>query len=140
MTAAQTAPHLAALLETETKACLRPILAAQCLPLQEGPRMRPEGERFARQLEGATWGQKMQALARSISETWLPPYRELTAQRPPPLRAAGESMVTHEQALLEMARRELAGESDRSDEPVRALLAHPLPRPVLSRLRETARA
>jgi hypothetical protein len=119
-------------LETETKARLRPILAAQGLPLQEDPGMRPEGERFARELEGATWKEKMQALADSIGRTYVPRYRELTGSLPPPLRAVGESMVAHEQALLEMARRELAGDSKRSDEPVRDLLINPLPRPVES--------
>ena len=116
-------------LETETKARLRPHLAAQGLPLQEDPQMRPSGERFARELQQATWSEKMRALAQSLSQTWLPRYRELTATLPPSLRAIGESMVAHEQALLEMAQREARGESHRSDEPVRDLLAHPLPRP-----------
>jgi hypothetical protein len=123
-------------LETETKARLRPVLAAHGLPLQEDAQMRPRGEQFARDLIGADWHEKMRALALSIGETWLPRYRELTAALPPSLRATGESMVAHEQALLEMARRELGGELDRSDEPVRDLLAHPLPRPLLSRSRE----
>jgi hypothetical protein len=117
-------------LETETKARLRPHLAAHGLSLQENPRMRPDGERFARELANATWDEKMRALEQSLSNTWLPRYQELTAALPPPLRAIGQSMVEHEQALLEMARRELAGESHRSDEAVRHLLAHPLPRPV----------
>jgi hypothetical protein len=116
-------------LETETKARLRPFLVAEGLPLQEDPRMRPEGEQFARDLEGATWNEKMQALADSIGQTWLPRYRQLTDAMPPALRAVGESMVTHERALLEMARRELAGQSARSDEPVLDLLVNPLPRP-----------
>ncbi|HEX4596671.1 MAG TPA: hypothetical protein VH278_02710 [Burkholderiaceae bacterium] len=119
-------------LETETKARLRPFLAAQGLPLQEDPRMRPEGEQFARELQRATWNEKMQALAESIDRTWLPRYRELTNTLPPALRAVGESMVRHEQALFEMARREVAGEVDRSDEAVRDLLVHPLPRPERS--------
>jgi hypothetical protein len=117
-------------LETETKARLRPVLAAQGLPLQEDPRMRPDGERFGRALDHADWNAKMRALGDSIGQTWLPRYRELTAALPPLLRAVGQSMVEHEQALLEMARRELTGQSHRSDEPVRSLLAHPLPRPV----------
>jgi hypothetical protein len=116
-------------LETETKARLRPYLAAQGLPLQEDPQMRPRGEQFARELARATWTEKMQALEQSISRTWLPRYRELTATLPPPLRAIGQSMVAHEQALLDMARRELAGQSHLADQPVRDLLAHPLPRP-----------
>jgi hypothetical protein len=117
-------------LETETKARLRPVLAAQGLPLQEDPRMRPDGERFGRALDGADWNAKMRALAESIGQTWLPRYRELTAILPPPLRPIGQSMVEHEQALLEMAQRELGGQLQPSDEPVRNLLAHPLPRPV----------
>jgi hypothetical protein len=116
-------------LETETKARLRPHLAAQGLPLQEDPQMRPSGARFAKDLENANWNEKMRALAQALSDTYLPRYRELTATLPPPLRAIGESMVAHEQALLEMVRRELEGESHRSDQPVRDLLVHPLPRP-----------
>ena len=118
-------------LETETKARLRPHLAAQGLALQEDPQMRPRGEQEARELERANWSEKMGALANSLSQTWLPRYRELTATLPPPLRAVGESMVAHEQALLEMAQREVAGDSERSDEPVRKLLVNPLPRPLL---------
>jgi hypothetical protein len=117
-------------LETETKARLRPHLAAQGLPLQEDPQMRPRGEQFARELQDAAWNDKMRALEQSIGQTWLPRYRELTAALPPPLRAIGESMIAHEQALLEMARRELDGDSHRSDEPVRELLVYPLPRPA----------
>ena len=116
-------------LETETKARLRPHLAAQGLPLQEDPQMRPRGEQAARELERSTWSEKMSALAQSLSQIWLPRYRELTATLPAPLRAVGESMVAHERALLEMAQREIAGDSQRSDEPVRVLLVHPLPRP-----------
>src|SRR6266700_2833119 len=65
-------------LETETKARLRPHLAAQGLSLQEDPQMRPRGEQFARELAGATWNEKMGALVQSLSQTWLPRYRELT--------------------------------------------------------------
>jgi hypothetical protein len=119
-------------LETETKARLRPHLAAQGLALQEDPQMRPRGEQEARELERATWSEKMGALAQSLRQTWLPRYRELTATLPPPLRAVGESMVAHEQALLLMAQREVAGDSQRSDEPVRKLLINPLPRPARS--------
>jgi hypothetical protein len=116
-------------LETETKARLRPFLAAQGLPLQEDPQMRPQGEEFARKWAHASWHEKMSELARSIDETWLPRYRALTSTLPASLRAVGESMVAHEQALLEMARRELAGNAE-SDQPVRHLLAHALPRPA----------
>jgi len=116
-------------LETETKARLRPILAAQGLSLREDAQMRPRGTQFALALAQAHWHEKMRALEQSVSGTWLPRYRALTAALPPSLRAIGESMVAHEQALLEMARRELDGESEQSDQPVRDLLANPLPRP-----------
>jgi hypothetical protein len=116
-------------LETETKARLRPILAGQGLSLQEDAQMRPRGAQFARTLAQAHWEEKMRALTQSLSETWLPRYRALAATLPPSLRAVGESMVAHEQALLDMAQRELGGEPERSDQPVRDLLANPLPRP-----------
>src|ERR1700739_142741 len=116
-------------LETETKARLRPFLAAQGLPLQEDPQMRPQAEEFARKWADASWHEKMSELARSIDETWLPRYRALTATLPASLRAVGESMLAQEQPLLKRPRRELAGTAE-SAQPVRHLLAHALPRPA----------
>lgn len=116
-------------LETETKARLRPVLAAEGLPLHEDPRMRPRGEQFARALADAVWEEKMRAVAQSIGKTWLPRYRRLTSILPAPLRAVGEGMIVHELALFEMAKREAEGEAARSAEGVLGLLAHPLPRP-----------
>jgi hypothetical protein len=119
-------------LETETKARLRPALAAHGVSLQEDPQMRPRGAQFALALTAASWTAKMDALYQAIAGTYLPRYRELLAVMPPALRALAQSMVEHEQALLEMTRRELDGDSQRSDEPVRNLLAHPLPRPPIA--------
>jgi hypothetical protein len=119
-------------LETETKARLRPVLAAQGLSLQEDPQMRLRGAQFAQALVAASWTAKMSALHQALAETYLPRYREHAAAMPPGLRAIAQSMVEHEQALLEMTRRELDGDSQRSDEPVRDLLAHPLPRPSVA--------
>ena len=119
-------------LETETKARLRPVLAAQGLSLQEDPQMRPRGAQFAQALVAASWTAKMRALHQALADTYLPRYRAYAAAMPPPLRAVAQSMVEHEQALLEMTRRELDGDSQRSDQPVRDLLAHPLPRPPVA--------
>jgi len=116
-------------LETETKARLRPVLAAQGLSLEEDPQMRVRGAQFAQALATATWAAKMSALYQAIAQTYLPRYREHEAAMPTALRAVAHSMVEHERALLEMTRRELSGDAQRSDEPVRELLRHPLPRP-----------
>jgi len=117
-------------LETETKARLRPVLAAQGLSLREDPAMRSSGEQFARALATVSWAEKMIALHRSVAEVYLPRYRDLTGTLPEALRAVGDSMVEHEQALVDMTWRELNGQSDRSDGPVLRLLRHPLPRPL----------
>jgi hypothetical protein len=117
-------------LETETKARLRPVLAAQGLSVQEDPQMRPRGEQFARDLAASTWQEKMTALHRAVADTFLPRYRELTEGLPAALRAVGDSMVEHEQALVDMTWRELNGQADRSDEPLLRLLHFPLQRPV----------
>jgi hypothetical protein len=116
-------------LETETKARLRPVLAAQGLPVQEDPQMRPRGEQFARDLASSSWQEKMSALHRAVADTYLPRYRELAGCLPATLRAVGESMVEHEQALVDMTWRELNGQADRSDEPLLKLLQFPLKRP-----------
>ncbi len=117
-------------LESETKVRLRPVLAEHGLPLQEDVRMRLRGEQFAQALAGASWAGKMKALHQSIVQTYLPRYRELTAALPLSLRAVGQSMVEHEQALADLCGQELAGGDGRSDPPVLRLLQHPLPRPA----------
>jgi len=116
-------------LETETKARLRPVLAAQGLSVQEDPQMRPRGAQFARDLAAATWHEKMAALHEAVAGTFLPRYRELTAILPDALRAVGDSMVEHEQALVDMSWRELNGQAGISDQPLLALLKFPLARP-----------
>jgi hypothetical protein len=122
-------------LETETKARLRPVLAAQGLPVQEDPSMRPQGERFARELQSASWAEKMSALHKAVAETYLPRYRELASQLPAVLRDVGEIMVEHESALVEMTRREIDGQAERSDQPLLKLLQFPLSRPRSRRTR-----
>ena len=94
--------------------------------------MRLRGAQFAQALVAASWTAKMSALHQALAETYLPRYRDYAAAMPPALHAIAQSMVEHEQALLEMTRRELDGDSQRSDEPVRDLLAHPLPRPSVA--------
>jgi len=109
-------------LESETKVRLRPVLAALGLSLQEDPAMRPEGERFARDLKTASWAGKMKALHDAVAGHYVPRYRALAALLPPDLQAVGVAMVEHEEALAEMAWRELNGQAHRSDEPLQRLL------------------
>jgi hypothetical protein len=117
-------------LESETKVRLRPAVAAAGLPLQEDPRMRPDGEKFARDLRSASWAGKMQALHDAVAGHYVPHYRKLAALMPPELREVGDSMVEHEEALAEMAWRELNGQGHRSDEPLLRLLSFGLSPPA----------
>lgn len=126
-------------LESETKVRLRPAVAAAGLPLREDPAMRPEGERFARELKTASWDRKMKALHDAVAGHYLPHYRQLASRLPPTLRAVGDSMVEHEQALADMAWRELNGQAGRSAEPLLRQLAHPLAPPGGAALQEPAR-
>ena len=115
-------------LETETKARLRPLLVRRGLDLCEDPAFRAEGTAIAEALAPLPWQEKMNALYQTLRDRFVPRYKEIAAMAPPEDADVTASMVEHESALLEMARRELSGMVDRSAEPVVALLKFPLPR------------
>jgi hypothetical protein len=117
-------------LETETKARLRPLAFRHGLDLAEDPAFRAEGMSVVEGLSRMSWQQKMQSVHDVLRDRYIPRYKEITAIAPAEDREIAESMVEHETALFEMARRELSGMSDRSAEPVVALLKYPLPRPA----------
>jgi len=117
-------------LETETKAHLRPLVFRYGLDLAEDPAVRAEGLSAVEALSRMSWQQKMQSVHDVIRDRYVPRYKEIAAIAPAEHREIAESMVEHETALFEMARRELSGMSDRSAEPVVALLRHPLPKPA----------
>ena len=115
-------------LETETKARLRPVLAALGIDLAESAEMRSQGLALAASLGPLPWAEKMSTIYVLLSETFVPRYEQIEASFTGNSEAA-KSMVEHETALMEMARREAAGESEGSAAGVEALLTHPIPYP-----------
>ena len=119
---------LAALLqlETETKARLRPVLVQLGLPLTEQDNSRGRGREVAASLEGLDWNQAMGA----ISDTLRPAiarYEQIAARAPEEHRQLAESMLVHEQSLLEFVRLELAGEQEHSLDSITAQLQFKIP-------------
>jgi hypothetical protein len=116
-------------LETETKARLRPLVLRRGLELGEDPTYRAEGMAIAEAMGALPWRDKMSALYETLRDRFVPRYKEIAAMAPPEDADVTASMVEHESALLEMARREVSGMADRSVESVVALLKYPLPPP-----------
>ena len=115
-------------LESETKARLRPWLARRGLNLCEDPAIRAEAMSIAEAMAALSWHDKVNALYETLRDRYVPRYKEIAAMAPPEDAEIAASMVEHESALCEMARREVSGMADRSAEPVVALLKWPLPR------------
>jgi tryptophan 2,3-dioxygenase len=108
-------------LETETKARLRPALVELGLPLTEQNNSRQQGLDLANALQHSTWEQAM-AVIRDAVAPFVDHYRQIAASAPSQYAELAESMVLHEQALLDFAELELAGERDNSIKAVTAQL------------------
>jgi hypothetical protein len=117
-------------LETETKARLRPHVLRNGLPLAEDAAARAEGLALASAMAPMNWSGKMQALFSELDTKYVPRYKEIDAGAPQALREVTASMVEHETALRETARREMIGETHHSVDPVVTLLRYPLPKPA----------
>jgi len=116
-------------IESETKVRLRPRVSRHRLDLAEGPAVRAEGLSIAQNLARMNWLQMITAMHDAMRDTIIPRYKQIVEIAPAEDQEMARSMVEHESALLEMARLEIAGMTDRSAEPVVALLKSPLPRP-----------
>src|SRR5208337_3702292 len=116
-------------MESETKVRLRPWLFRHRLDLSGDAAVRAEGLSIAENLGRMIWLQKITAMHDAMRDRIIPRYKEIAAIAPAEDQEMARSMVEHESALLEMARREMSGMADRSAEPVVALLKCPLPRP-----------
>lgn len=117
-------------LETETKARLRQAAAALALPLAEDGAQRLAGEEIGASLASMTWLEKMRRLEAGIGGTYLPRYKEIHATAAPNDKQLSAHMVTHESALLDVVRLELAGDAENSVNSIEAQLHFPLPRPA----------
>lgn len=115
-------------LETETKARLRQELVARGLPVVEDEARRAAGAKVGASLAAMSWIDKMRRLDAGIGGTYLPRYRVIADLAGPDERAVADEMVVHESALLEAVRREAAGDTATSLDPVEALLRFPLDR------------
>jgi len=119
-------------LETETKAWLRVPLVARGVSVVEQPADRANGAAAAEQLKTQPWNVQMQALQGTIKNDFVPRYQAhadaARARGASDEEAVCRAMVEHEQAQLEFAERELAGDRTGSLEPVTKLLRFPLGR------------
>ena len=115
-------------LETETKA--PPSTAMRWgVDLAADPAVRPGGEALAETMAPLPWTETMRMLFQEIDGEYLPRYAELAmlaAEQGEEVDVLG-SMISHEAALRECARREFTGEKGTSAEPILALLRHRLP-------------
>jgi hypothetical protein len=117
-------------LETETKALLRPAMAARGLPLAEDPAQRAAGEQTGAALAALPWPGKMAQLRAGIADHYLPRYQAIAAEAGEDDREVAALMVRHETALLEVVAREAAGEVGESLAPLDGHLRFPLPPPL----------
>jgi hypothetical protein len=112
-------------LETETKARLRPFLVRLGLSVAQDD----VSARVADITAGfgeKSWQQHMEEIA-SITDFYLDKFRAIEAAAPDTERDMAQSMVLHEAAINNFAKRELAGETRRSLDEVIAQLQWPLP-------------
>jgi hypothetical protein len=115
-------------LESETKIRLRPWVFHHRLDLFEDAEGRAEALSVVKSLKETKWLEKMKVFHDLTRDRYIPRFQEIAAMAPVADREIVNSMIEHETALFEMARRELSGMADRSVEPVVALLKYPLAR------------
>lgn len=112
-------------LETETKARLRPALAALGADLTELEASREAGHSFVDALAGKDWSGAMQVLSEGITP-YVERYREIAASAPTDYRDVAESMVEHEEVLHQFVTAESAGEGEQALQALVAQLQYPL--------------
>jgi hypothetical protein len=113
-------------LETETKARLRPSVAKLGISLVESEAARADGEGLAHLVNGLSWQDAMRALAEAL-EGFVNRYREIAQLAPPEFKDLADSMVIHEESLLNLARCEAVGIDDGSLDALVDQLVFPLP-------------
>ena len=113
-------------LETETKARLRPALLKLGLPLTMEDSSREEARTIAGAFADLSWDQAMAAMCEQLPSV-VQQYREIADSAPEEYRELAESMVVHEQSLLDFATLEANGNSTHSLDAVTAQLHFKLP-------------
>lgn len=114
-------------LETETKARLRPFLTSLGLSVVQND-VSAQVEEYSRGYADKSWAELM-GLMGEVTDTYLARFRELEAAAPNSERDVVHSMVVHEAALNDFAKRELAGDNKNSLAAVISLLQWPIEPP-----------
>jgi hypothetical protein len=97
-------------LESEAKVKLRPMLLRLGLPIAESEAMRKAGVEFAGKLREMDWADGMRMVA-ELSRPYLERYKVLAEAAEPADREMTGFMVAHEQAVVDFAELEAAGDS-----------------------------
>ena len=116
-------------LETETKARIRPTIAANGLSLVEQTEKRLEGAELAKNFEGMDWPTLMQTIAEP-SKGSAAHYHALADGLPSELKDFGDMIRAHEQALSDFFVNEAAGDANHAIDEIVGMLKNPLPRPI----------
>jgi hypothetical protein len=115
-------------LETETKARLRPFVAALGIEIIESEESRQAGAGLGAALEGLDWRSSMKLLAEALIP-YVDKYQEISDIAPPEYREIAELMVSHEKSIQQLWEQEALGDSTSALEEIRKQLLFPLPDP-----------
>lgn len=113
-------------LETETKACLRPLLYKYQISFQEEVNQEQVDGFVALYLENS-WPDFLGAL-RNVVVQFLSRFEEIVTAGPQEDRALLQAMVVHESAFLHWIDKELSGDKESSLDAVLEQLNNPLPK------------
>jgi len=100
-------------LETETKARLRPAMMSLGLDLREQAEYREIAMKMAASMKGKSWEETMTIILDAVRPA-VEQYKAIAAVAPPKYLELAQSMVKHEQSIVDFAELELAGEQAKS--------------------------
>ncbi len=115
-------------LETETKARLRPYLISAGLMLDDNSEARRTGYQLAGSFQGVDWETAMRKLIQ-ILEPAVARYRDISLAAPKEYQELSNSMLIHEESLLEFAQLELENVGYRSIKAIDSQLQYSIPAP-----------
>jgi len=101
-------------LETETKARLRPVVVAEGLSLCEKAEFRSAANEAAAAFRDMTWMQTMTQIVKIVVPA-VARYQAIVEMSPEQYAVLSGSMLLHEQAILDFAILELAGNQDEAE-------------------------
>ncbi|WNC73830.1 hypothetical protein RGQ13_07525 [Thalassotalea psychrophila] len=100
-------------LETETKARLRPIMMHLGLDFREQKEFREIGMQMAEAMKGKSWLEVMNIIIDAVKPA-VEQYKAIASIAPQKYLQLAESMVIHEQSIVDFAELEIAGEHSKS--------------------------